>query len=213
MTTVMKLFGVKETMHAMRHIPRQVQFRHLRIAMNAGGGIMKRSAEGYVPTETKLLKKALAVKVKIPDASYNRAHHGKPAYVVIGPRRNFVRASVRAASGKSRLLSDKKAFSRVMGGGRVSVRNPARYAHLAHGGTKSHVVSAKRVTKLSDGNRIFGSSVTVKARANPFLSKAVAASGAQAQAKIVNKLHEGVLDEARKLFTPTPSYLALAMTQ
>ena len=210
MTVVMKLFGVKETQHAMRHVPRQVQFRHLRIGMNAGCGILKRSAQGYINDETGLLSKSLSVKVKIPDASHNRAHHGKPAYGVIGPKRNFVRASVRAASGKSRLLSDKKAFNRVMGGGRVSVRNPARYAHLVHGGTKSHVVSAKRVKKLSDGRTIFGSSVTVRAKPNRFLSKAVASSGAAAQAKVVSKLHEGLIEESQKMIATFPSNLALS---
>jgi hypothetical protein len=193
-----ELKGVKQAMKALEELPRRIAHKHLRIALNAGGGILKRTAESQVPASTGLLKKSLGVKVKIPDASFNIKHHGKAAYVVIGPRRNFVRASANK-NGKTALLSDKKALKRVLGGGKVKTRNPARYAHLVHGGTKSHSVSVKAARVLSNGMQTFGRRVTIRAKPNQFLTRTVAMSGAAAQAKTISKLHEGVLSEAKQL--------------
>jgi hypothetical protein len=198
---VMKLLvtGVRETLHALEELPKRVGHKHLRIAMNAGGGILKRSAESHVPTETGLLRKSLGVKVKIPDASFNAKHHGKPAYAVIGPRRNFVRASITGKQGKPQLLTDRKALKRVLGGGKVKTRNPARYAHLVHGGTKSHAVNAVRARVLSNGTQTFGRRVVVSAKPNRFLERAVQSAGSPAKAKVFSKLQEGILSEARQL--------------
>lgn len=198
MTTVIKLHGVPEAIIAMRELPRRVQLRHLRIALNAGGGILKSTAQSLVPASTGLLKKSLGVKVKIPDASYNSAHHGKPAYVVIGPRRRFVRAAV-VKAGKTRLLGDKTALKRVLGGGKVQVRSPSRYAHLVERGTRSHSVVAKNAKVLSNGTSFFGTRATVQANPKSFLRRAVSISGAAAQNKVIAKLHEGIESEAAAL--------------
>jgi hypothetical protein len=198
MTIRMELKGVPQAMAALSELPRRVGFKHLRIALNAGGGILKQSAMSHAPSKTGLLRKSIGVKVKIPDASFNVKHHGKAAYIVIGPRRGFVRASINNA-GAAKLLSDRKALKRVLGGGRVNTRNPARYAHLVHGGTKLHQVSVKRARVLSDGLNTFGRRAMVRAKPNQFLQRAVASSGAAAQAKIISKLHEGIMSEARQL--------------
>lgn len=191
--------GLPQALAALRELPRRVGFKHMRIALNAGGGVLKRAAEANVPKETGLLKKSLGVKVKIPDASFNTRHHGKPAYVLIGPRRNFVRASIGGNKGKTKLLSDKKALKRVLGGGKVNVRNPARYAHLVEGGTRLHAVNAKNAKVLSNGSQMFGRRAMVKAKPNAFLRRAVNSSGIVAQTKILQKLREGVLSEALAL--------------
>jgi hypothetical protein len=191
MTIRMELKGVPQALAALSELPRRVGFRHLRIALNAGGGILKQSAMSHAPSKTGLLRKSIGVKVKIPDASFNVKHHGKAAYIVIGPRRGFVRASINNA-GAAKWLS-------VLGGGRVNTRNPARYAHLVHGGTKLHQVSVKRARVLSDGLNTFGRRAMVRAKPNQFLQRAVASSGAAAQAKIISKLHEGIMSEARQL--------------
>lgn len=190
------LTGVKEAMAAFENVPPRVAQRHLRIALNAAGGILKKAAEGQVPSATGLLKKSLGVKVKIPDASFNIKHHGKPAYVVIGPRRGFVRASVNK-SGVASLLSDRKALKRVLGGGKVNTRNPARYAHLVHGGTQSHVVAVRNARVLSNGAMTFGRRVTIKAKPNRFLDRAASQAGPAATTKMLTKLREGFLQEAQ----------------
>jgi hypothetical protein len=198
MTTPIKLHGVPEAIHAMRELPRRVRIRHLRIALNAGGGVLKSAATSLVPTQFGVLKKSLGVKVTIPDASYNAAHHGRPAYVVVGPRRRFARAFVSSKSGP-KLLSDKKALKRVLGGGKVNARVPSRYAHLVEFGTKKHLVAATRGRVLSDGANTFGRKATVGARPKSFLRRAVTIAGAAAQNKVIAKLHEGIKSEAAAL--------------
>ncbi len=106
-------------------LPRRVGLRVFRIALNAWGGTVRNFAKSKARRETGLLQKSLKVKVKIPDASYNTAHHGKPAYVIVGPARDVVGP---VANGK--LLSIRKATKRVLSGGRVKTRRPSRYAHL-----------------------------------------------------------------------------------
>jgi hypothetical protein len=101
----------------------------MRIALNAWGGIVRDEARLNVLEETRLLKRSLSVKVVVPDASYNKAHHGKPARVMVGPDRKSVRAFL-SRPGRDKVLSDKKATAHVLAGGKVRVRKPSRYAHL-----------------------------------------------------------------------------------
>lgn len=124
------LTGVEQAIANLGNLPRKVAHRHLRIALSAAGGTIKAAAVAKAPAETKLLRKSLGVKVKIPDASFNVRHHGRPAYVVIGPRRQFVGPAIRKG-GRTKILSTKRAVKHVLGGGKVQVRRASRYAHLA----------------------------------------------------------------------------------
>lgn len=172
---VLKLHGVKETLHALGEMPRRLRFRHLRIALNAGGGVLKRSAQGYAPKETGLLKRSMVVKVKIPDASYNAKHHGKPAYVVVGPKRGMRVPVARNRKGALRAITEKRATTlRDKGMAVNQYRSPSRYAHLVHGGTR-------------------------KAKANPYLTRAVHTSGQTAQDAVVRKLKSAIAMEAYAL--------------
>lgn len=48
---------------------------------------------------------------------------------MVGPDRRTVRATV-IKGGQVKLLTDRKATARVLGGGKVRTRKPSRYAHL-----------------------------------------------------------------------------------
>lgn len=114
----------------LNKLPRRVATKHLRIGLSAAGGVAKGVASSRAAKETGLLGKSMAVKVTIPDASFNKAHHGRPARVMVGPSRTVVRAAIHGRKG-TKLLSDRKAAKRVLSGGKVQVRKPSRYAHLA----------------------------------------------------------------------------------
>lgn len=167
MTLRIQVLGVRETVATFQELPRSIRNRHMRIAMNAGAGIVRDAAVARAPRETGLLGRAQKIKVKIPDASFNAAHHGRPAYAVIGTSRRVVSAIGRTAKGKVRRISDKRATKIVLGGGRVAFRKPSRYAHLAGKSGKQWLVQAAR------------------------------SAGPAAQAKIISKLHDGLREFAR----------------
>lgn len=131
MTLRLQVLGINDLKGALLDLPRGLRNRHMRIALNAGAGVIRDAAVARAPRETGLLGRAQKIKVKIPDASFNAAHHGRPAYAVIGTSRRVVSAIGRTAKGKVRRISDRRATKIVLGGGRVMARRPSRYAHLA----------------------------------------------------------------------------------
>ena len=199
--TAIKLHGVKEALHAFGEMPRRLRHRHLRIALNAGGGILKRTAQSYAPKEVGLLRQSIGVKVKIPDASFNTKHHGRPAYVVIGPRRGFSRGVFNNKRGRTRTLTDAKSTQKqfLLAGGKATIRNPSRYAHLVEFGTKKHLVSVRGARVLSNGAQTFGRRAMVGAQSNTFIRAAIMTSGAAAQAAVTRKLQSAVQTEALSL--------------
>lgn len=199
MTAQIKIFGVREALFAFRELPRRVGFKWLRIALSAAGGIIRDQAAQNARRETGLLAKSLGVKVKIPDASFNAAHHGKPAYVVIGPKRHSGRllkinargnlrgfgaaqkalAAERKRLNKEGLLSPlRREHAAIVAVAKqfphAIYRNPSRYAHLIEKGTKH-------------------------SRAFPFLAPAVSQTKGAVLGKIGAKLGEGIDTEARAL--------------
>jgi hypothetical protein len=155
-TTTLHITGVKEAMHAFSELPKRIGIKHVRIALNAGCGVVRNRYAAMAHRESGLLSKSIGIKVKIPDASHNAKHHGKPAYGVIGPKRNagkimrrnskgnlkgygaaqrelkFERARLAAAGTLSPLQREREArrFTQAsFTDGQY--RNPSRYAHLA----------------------------------------------------------------------------------
>lgn len=122
--------SVRQLQRNLSVLPRRVAIKHLRIGLNAAGGVAKQVAQASAARETGLLRKSMVVKVTIPDASYNTAHHGKPARVIIGPSRSAVAPFIRKG-GKAKTLGIKRATKLVLSGGKVGVRKASRYAHLA----------------------------------------------------------------------------------
>lgn len=126
----MQVTGVAEALSAYRELPRRVGLKHLRIGLNAAGGVMRDGAKARARKQTGLLKQSLAVKVKIPAASYNAAHHNKPAYAIIGAKRNFSRQVMVNKRGAIRSVTAKRAEKLKATGVQLKTRRPARYAHL-----------------------------------------------------------------------------------
>lgn len=168
MTLVVKVFGVDDCMRAFAELPRTIQNRTMRVALSSAGGVIRDAAVANAPKETGLLRRSLKVKVRVPNASYDPKHHGRPAYAVVGPQRRIfglaktVRGRVRAKL--------KRGFTKK---GTARVRRPSRYAHLVEKGTRRGV------------------------KATRFLARAVASHGEAAKLKMLQKCHDGVMNWAR----------------
>lgn len=190
--------GVKEALRAFDELPRKVRFKHLRIALNAGAGLIRDRAASLARRETGLLAGSLGIKVKIPDASYNEKHHGKPAYAVIGPKRKSghmmlltdkkgqVERMERHSLAQADLIAERKRLAKERGvprlareiaaiksvlgkhGKRMVYRNPSRYAHLVE-------------------------------RRYPFMSVAARQMATAAIEKMERKLADGIQKESRAL--------------
>ena len=196
-----RVVGADSAMNALRALPRKLRFKHMRIALNAGGGVLRDAAKSKIRVVSGALKKSLKVRVKIPEASFNPAHRRKPPYVVIGPGRR-TQQFYKPDTGDGRWKTSKEAtktykrvyvdniglgvhslqavregirFTRETHRG-VRVRIPSRYAHLVEKGTK-------------------------RSRAFPFLRRAIATHGIAAMQKIIDKLKHGLEIEARLLST------------
>lgn len=180
-TAVIRVHGVPQALRTFEELPRRIRFKHLRIALNAGGGVIKNQYVAIAHRQTGLLAKSIAVKVAIPDASFNRQHHGRPAYAVIGTKRKagrmmrlnkrnvlkgFGAAQKELVAERKRLASDGKLTPRKREAAAVKAvldkhkdavfRNPSRYAHLAGPNRKGAEVlsAAVRATKDAAGARI-----------------------------------------------------------
>lgn len=173
MTTI-GIIGLPQALHAFDEFPRAIRNKHLRNGLAAGGGIIRDAAVAIVRRESGLLAKSLGVKVPNIAAS---ERSGKPISAVIGARRRFVGPAV-IIGGKAKLLSVRKATKRVLSGGTVMVRKPSRYSHLVekgHGGPRP-------------------------AMAHPFLDPAARSAGNAAGQKVMQKLLQGVQEEAARLY-------------
>lgn len=136
--------SVAHTLTALEQFPNRVRFKHVRIGLNAAGGVFKRAAQQEVLKETRTLERSMAVRVKIPDTSYNTAHHGRPAYIVIGHKRRYARYVRRTKAGNLRGVSERKALENSRG---VRLRVASRYAHLAER-KKPHMKTAQQVAAM-----------------------------------------------------------------
>lgn len=125
MPSPIQLVGIERAVANLAQLPRRVAHRHLRIALNAAGGTIRDSAKTLAPRESGTLRQSLRVKVKIPDASFDVRHHGKPAYAVIGPARGFSKQVTKRA-GRHRIIG-----KRTKLGSKPQTRRPSRYAHFA----------------------------------------------------------------------------------
>ena len=194
-TLILDPRSVKQMLDNLSKISRKTATKHLRIGLNAWGGVVRDVARQHVRVETGLLKKSLGVKVVIPDASFNKAHHGKPAYVYVGPSRKSGRMMARTKKGTLRGLAvaqrelvSQRGFAKAIGAKplareRIAValalkafpnaiyRNPTRYAHLVEKGTK-------------------------RSKAYPFIEPAAKAGETAGLEKLATKLRQGLELEA-----------------
>lgn len=202
MTLVVKVFGVKECIEAFADLPRTIRSRHMRIGLNAAGGIIRTAAVANAPRGASgLLRKSLKVKVKVPEASYNQKHWGRPAYAVVGPSRNVAgiqtfhktggRGRIKALRVKRQNKVD--TFTKSGMGVATNILRPARYAHLVEKGTKAHSITAKSASALASGGTVFGRTVRHPGtKGQRFLARSVASSGESAKQAMLRKLKDGI---------------------
>lgn len=181
--------GLPGALRALDELPKRLQNKHTRIALSAAGGVLKSAAVAALAGSKKsgLLARSIGVKVVVPSASFNVKHHNKPAYLVVGARRGFL-APVARVKGKTKKLSLKAATKRVLGGGRVKARDPARYSHLVH----------------NPVNVVRGGKVVGRIKGNPFLAIASQRAGQQALDKATAKMRQGLEIERRALVNRVP---------
>lgn len=188
--------GVQDTINAFRDLPRTIRNKHMRVALNAGAGVIRDATVANIPSESGLAKKSIKIKVRVPDASFNTKHHGRPAYAVIGPARGVV-GRVARIKGRVKTITTRQAIKRSFGGGGFTTRRPSRYFHILEKGSKPHGIKVKDKRVLSSGEVVFGAVVKhpgTKPQAP--LGKAVRSSGAAAQQKVLRKLHDGIANWA-----------------
>jgi len=173
-TVKVELHGFKEAAAKLRALPRAIGLRHKRIALNAAAGVIRDAAKVLANKETGLLGKSLSVKVKVPEASRNAKHHGKPAYAVIGASRKMIRPVNRTAKGKLKAVGAARARKLNI----TTVRKPSRYLHLVE---KGH--------KTPGGGFVRGSG---------FMAKAARRAGPLAARKGIQKIQQGIAAEASR---------------
>lgn len=187
-----KLTGVKEAITALKNVPDSIQRKHMRIALNAAGGVIKTAAVARVPRRTGLLKEAMGVKVKQKATG--------DWYVTVGVKRGMKHGIRTTRSGTVRKMSKRTTSNLkfVPGGGQAKVVSPSRYLHLAEGGTRAHFVAVKNKRVLAGNGGIWGRRVAIRARPGRFMAAAALGAGAAAADKAAAKLREAVLSHATK---------------
>jgi len=198
MAVTIKMEGMPEAIRALNQLEGRVKFKHLRIALNAAMSPIKRQAVATTPEDTGLLRRSIRIKVKIPDASYNPAHHGRPAYGLVGPGRGLI--GVRSVK-KSGAL------------GSISPRTAAAAEKLTKSGKGR--VAAVRETQRFKGSPNFGQIIVRPKRASRYahfiekgrngkgathwLANAAQAAKGAAFAAFQAKIAAGINIEAAKL--------------
>lgn len=174
--------GLDQAMRSMSHLTPKLRNQHMRIAMNAALGVIKKRMVANAPKDTGLLKKSLRVKVKIPAASYDVRHHDLPPWGLVGPGRRVVLyvSKTGKISGKTLSAAVTQIFKK--GGsiaGRVERGKPVmkkatRYAHFAEKGRQG-----------KGGSQ--------------FMQSAAQQGAAEAAAKFTSKIREGLHKVAAEL--------------
>jgi hypothetical protein len=188
----MRLVGLREASFVLNEFPKRMRRKYMRVAMNAGGGVLKKAAVANVPSgANRLLKQSIAVKVK--------GTRKEEWYAAVGPKRGMKLARKHWSQGGASRVLNRKATDMLASipGQKEQYINPARYAHLVERGTRQHVVSARGRTlagfvKGKRKQQIFGRRVQVKAKAQPFLATASVTAGPAALKAASEKLRWGV---------------------
>lgn len=193
----MRVEGAEKAVLSLRLFPRKLQTKQVRIAMNAAMAPIKRDAIANAPSDTGLLKKSLRIKVKVPDASYNVKHHGKPAYGLVGAGRGIfgVRSIGKKGLGSVLAKTRAAAVKLIKGGkGRLqTVRERDRFVPLGGGELKTHARRASRYSHFAEKGR--------KGKGGTkFLEKATASASPRAREEFVRKLVPGIYQEAANIY-------------
>lgn len=213
MTMTIRLHGVQEALKAFAEMPKRIRRKHVSIALNAGGGIIRDRAVPLARRQSGLLAKSLSVKVP---SQAKLEKEGKPAYALIGPKRKFAK-TVHVATRKVRqftktpelrdfeLTADYMAeLKRQRKGVRISVRRARvvganRAAKLALvAGQRVVLRRPSRYAHLVEKGHARGKGRSA-AKAYPFMAPAVSQTKSAVIAKVTEKLKHGIETEALAL--------------
>jgi hypothetical protein len=186
MSLSMKVVGIERCIRNLAELPRRIQNKHMRIALNAGGGVIKQTVVSLAPS--KHLKRHQIVKVKQKRTGEWFAAIGtKRGKTIIIKRKGLIVRKRRP----SESLTQVKKF------------NISRIAHLLDKGTRRHEVTTNTKRTLAtpiDGIwQAFGRRVFVSAKPTYYMERSAAIAGPPAQAKAVAKLNQGIMQEAAAL--------------
>lgn len=123
-----ELKGVPQAIAAMQNLTRATQIRGVRIGLNAAVGQIKNQLVANLRhhQDTGLLAKSQRVKVVIPAASRNPAHHDKPAWGLVGAGKGL--EGTVSKRGKAKVLTAKgKAAAKAAG---TRTLRASRYSHF-----------------------------------------------------------------------------------
>lgn len=202
-----KLDGLPEALQGLSGFSKAIQKHHTRVAVSAGGGVLKSGAQRRVTKDSGTLKKNLIVHVK-------GNKKGTAVYARIGARRGVkvavqdtgkglrAVASFTARKGKPTKATGEKRLAKLQAtGANIHYRSPSRIAHLVEKGTKRHLVVATKKRRLARTGRFFGTSVEVSAKPKPFLEPTARADGPAAVVKAKQKVKEGIEKERAKAWS------------
>lgn len=121
------LQGVPQALRALSGFAHGVQTRGTRVALNAALGVVKNQVVSNLRRHSKtgLLAKSQRVKVRVPQASRNPAHHDKPAWGLVGAGKGLT--GVRTKRGAKVLSAKAKATAKAAG---TKTMRPSRYSHF-----------------------------------------------------------------------------------
>lgn len=193
MSVVWKVTGTKFSIDALNSLDGRLRFKHVRIALFAGGGVIKRAAIRNAPKDSGLLQKSIRVKVKVPDASYNKSHHGKPAYAVIGPGRGIVGFRSKTGRISAKTLAAATKTASISKGKIVTVKERDRFIPLGGGKLLTFNRRASRYAHFAEKGR--------KGKGGThFLANAATQSAPAAIAAIQSKLADGIVEVCGQIF-------------
>lgn len=169
MNLTVEVQGIPEATAKLDRFGKGVKRKHLRIAVSAGGGVLKPEVIRRAPRDTGTLAKHQIVKAKV-------TKDGEGAYALVGAKRGIrvvARGSKTVATFRTKkdgtvsVAGEKRLKKEQAKGGKLRTLVPSRYSHLAE---KKH----------------------------GYLAKSVVAKKEQVKATVTRKLREGVLAEAAK---------------
>jgi hypothetical protein len=109
------------TLQKLKALGPKLEKKILRAAVDKGTKYLTKQTKANVPVQTGLLKKSIGSKVK--------TYPNGKIIGIVGPRSGF-RQQVVTRGRKGAILRTKKGLKLFMAGGKDTVRNPLKYAHL-----------------------------------------------------------------------------------
>lgn len=187
-----ELVGYADLERMLRGWSPAAQRRISRPGVAKASRLVARIAKQNAPRQSGLLRASIGSKV--------RTYRSGVVAGVVGPRKGFRRE---VAKSKGRWTATASGVAKARAGlvARVEVRDPVKYAHLVHGGTKPHSTGKGSVLVIRSSGRPGDQSGKRHpgARARPFLRDAFQSSLPQARAIMRRSMGEQVRKEAMRL--------------